>query len=218
MEHHRLVPMKPGYNPMLFEELYERTKPLRRKLAFEIDARKFGVDYLEILSWFDVKFIYTFNKYFDTEPKRLLGYIINALQTYKYRVMRSSYQIKYHEHAHMLDITELYGHADISEEVNDNHLKDMYLANLLSFMREKLSDDAMFIFELETSPPAYITYQLTDLGKKENSKIPHDVIADYIGYSNSPKVIAYISDLRKDIRIVLNMAKEHFKQNPISTN
>jgi len=212
MEHHRLVPMKPGYNPALFEELYERTKPLRRKLAFEIDARKFGVDYLEILSWFDVKFIYTFNKYFDSEPKRLLGYIINSLTTYKYRVMRSSYQIKYHNHASMLDITELYDHSSIVDDTSDDSGRQDDLNRLSLFMRQTLHDDALLIFELETCPPPYILEQLKDLGKKENSKIPHELIADYLGYPDSVKFITYVSELRRDIRIALSMAKDHFNK------
>ena len=62
MEHHRLKPMG-NYPVELFNSLYAQTHGLRRKLASQIDASKFGVDYQEVLSWFDVKFLFIFSKY-----------------------------------------------------------------------------------------------------------------------------------------------------------
>ena len=215
MEHHRLKPMKDGYDKKLFAELYKKTTPLRRKLAFEIDSRKFGVDYQEILSWFDVKFIHAFNKYWEKEPERLLGYIINSLTTYKYRIMRSSYQVKYHNHANMLDVTELYDYGGPMEQEDENLTRETYLNKLMQFMKGKLNDDAILILQIELNPPLFVQEQLKDMGKKETSKIPHNIIADYLGFNNSPKVINYISELRREIKAVVNLAKEHFQTNPV---
>lgn len=215
MEHHRLKPMKDGYDEKLFNELYKKTTPLRRKLAHEIDARKFGVDYQEILSWFDVKFIHTFNKYWDTEPERLMGYIISALSTYKYRIMRSSYQAKYHNHASMVDVTELYKQSDIVL-VEDIPHRELYLNKVMEFMKDKLSDDALLVLEIELTPPPFILDQMEDLGKKETHKIPHNIIADYLGYGDSPNMVEYIKELRSQIRAGISLAKKYFEENPSS--
>lgn len=216
MEHHRLKPMKPDYDEKLFNELYKKTTPLRKKLAFQIDARKFGVDYQEILSWFDVKFIYTFNKYCDTKPDLLLGYIISSLQTYKYRVMRSSYQLKHANHANNLDITELYNYDSIIEESDNSSYKELYLNKALEFMKGKLDDNAMLIVEIELSPPPFIIDGMADLDKKEGQKIPNELIADYLGFGKSTNFIEYVKELRSDIKYVTGLAKKYFLENPIT--
>jgi len=217
MEHHRLKPMKPGYDEKLFNELYKKTTPLRKKLAYEIDARKFGVDYQEILSWFDVKFIHTFNKYWDTEPERLMGYIINALSTYKYRIMRSSYQVKYHNHASQVDITELYNHNEIVNLHETNHEeREDYLGRVMDFMKGKLTDDAILVLEIELTPPPFILDAMEDLGKKEGQRIPHNLIADYLGFGDSPNMVSYIKDLRAEIRSATLLAKKYFEGNQLT--
>ena len=77
MEEHRLTTMKEGYDEKLFNDLYEKVKPLKRKLASTISTSKLGISYDDILSWFDIKFIFVFNKYFENkEPEVLKGFII----------------------------------------------------------------------------------------------------------------------------------------------
>lgn len=216
MEHHRLKPMKEGYDQELFNKLYKETSALRRKLAFQIDSRKFGVDYQEILSWFDVKFIHTFNKYWDKEPKRLMGYIINSLQTYKYRVMRSSYQVKYHTHAHQLDITTVYGETDIKDETSEDiQRREFYMDRIMQYMKDKLTDDALLVLQVQLNPPPFIAEQMEDEGKKQNTNIPSDILIDFLGLSSSENAEAYIKDLRKQIRKATNNCAAFFSNQPI---
>src|SRR5210317_15035 len=92
METHRLKPMREGYSPELFERLFNETKNLRKSLVYQIDCRRYGVTPDIMESWFEDKFIYVFNKYFDQhEPDILKGYIINALKIFKNRVLRKAY-------------------------------------------------------------------------------------------------------------------------------
>ena len=85
MEIHRLVPMKTGYDELLFNKLYKETEALRNLLTYQIDHRRYGVTQDIIKSWFDDKFIFVFNKYYgDIEEGQLKGRIINALRTFKY--------------------------------------------------------------------------------------------------------------------------------------
>ncbi len=85
MEIHRLTPMKDGYSEVLFNKIYSETHNLRKSLANQIDPRRYGVSPDIILSWFDDKFIFVFNKHFsDKNPDILKGFIINSLKTFKY--------------------------------------------------------------------------------------------------------------------------------------
>lgn len=213
-EHHRLKALKPGFDVNLFNKLYKETKALRKKLVFEIDCRKFGVDHNEIYSWFDVKFIHAFNKYFDTQPERLLGYIINSLQTYKYRIMRASYQVKFHTHAHKLDVTTLYGNVPQEDEDTPKR-REFYMNKIVEFMKKQLSDDAFLLFEIQLNPPPYIIEQLKDEDKKENGNIPPDILADYLSLPISDNTSQYIKSLRKEIRSSTNKAYEFFGNNPV---
>lgn len=210
-ESHRLKPMAPNYDEQLFNQLFKDTKDLRRKLAFEIDARKFGVDYNEVLSWFDVKFIYTFNKYYG-DP-RLKGYIISSLQTLKLRIVKSSYQPKFELH-NSFDITELYNYEAliVEEEDIDNEAKNL-LVKAIDYIKARVSKDAYLIFELDLTPPPYILEKLAESSQKKIPKCPASIIAEYlgIGEDNLPEAINYIEELRKDVRDVVKRAQEHFQ-------
>ncbi len=225
MEHHRLKPMTDGYDKSLFDEIYKKTTPLRRKLAYEIDSRKFGVDYDEVLSWFDVKFIHSFNKFTRTFKKedtqnfdgKLMGYIINALSTYKYRVMRSSYQVKYHEHKNMVDISTYYENDDIKDtSTPDALVREAYMEKIMEYMKKELSDDALLILDIQLNPPAFISSKLEELGKKEYTKIPNDILADYLNMPLNNNVIQYLDGIKADIRRAIINARSFFTSNPFT--
>src|SRR5210317_1611613 len=89
MEEHRLTPMKEGYNEELFNRLYEELTPLKKRLASQINTKTLNIEYKELMSWFDVKFLFVYNKYVDqTNPDILKGHLINALQLYKNRILK----------------------------------------------------------------------------------------------------------------------------------
>ena len=95
MESHRLKPMVDGYDEKLFNKIYQDTELLRKKLTYQIDARKFGFDQNEIYSWFNVKLIFTFNRYYnESTPEILKAKIINSLQNFKNRIIKLSYSLK----------------------------------------------------------------------------------------------------------------------------
>src|SRR5687768_15620783 len=94
MEESRLKPMIEEYDREIFNDYYQRTAALRKKLASQIDHRRFGVDQEEIESWFTVKFIYAFNKYYHEKKDTLLGYLIKSMQLFKCRVLRKAYTYK----------------------------------------------------------------------------------------------------------------------------
>lgn len=205
MEEHRLKPMKRGYDEKLFNELYSKTEGLRKKLASQIDCRRFGVDYNEILSWFDVKFIFAFNKYYgEKEPEALKAHIINALQFFKQRILRSSYSQKSQINNRsdtLLSLDDVYGLKE--PQVDHTYDERNTLVNIgLSIMKNKLSYEAYRVLEVEINPPMYILDQLAAQDKFNTTKIPSFMIADYLGLGSDKPAIKYINTLKQEIDMV----------------
>lgn len=210
-ESHRLKEMPSGYDKALFNQYYKETKELRQKLAYGIDSRKFGVDYQEILSWFDVKFIHAFNRYYGSP--QLKGFIIRALQTYKTRIIKNSYQEK-HLINNAVDITTVYSMEGADDEVVGLELADneevennteFLIDRLKTYFKDRLSFDAYLLWEFNTFPPAYTLQQkespsarLTDEDAIDFFDLPEDC-QDFLG------------KLKKEIREVTKQAKEYFQ-------
>lgn len=204
--------MKKGYDEILFNKLYKETKALRRKLASEINPRKFRVDYDEILSWFDVKFIFVFNKYCDKyPPDRLKGNIINALQTYKYRILRKSLN---HEFSFEFeDVEDNNKLADLTQEIPDFD-RDLMYNMAVSFIKQNLSTEAYTVFMVDMQPPAYIIERMSEEGKQAYSYTPAKYIAEYLGYTPTSSNINKISSYRNEIKELVAKGKDFFKANP----
>lgn len=210
MEENRLKPMVDGYDEKLFNELYEQTAQLRKKLASQIDSRRFGVDYKEILSWFDIKFIFTFNKYFGSKDKDLLkGYIISSLQFFKNRILRSSYSKKAQVY-NTIDIEEVYNLQETTIE-HEYDEKQVFLQIALDFMKSRLSYEAYQILVIELNPPFYILDQIAKHQKYTTTKIPSSIIADYLGLDGTEGV-KYVNKLRKEIQGVLTIIAQNKTQ------
>jgi hypothetical protein len=216
MEHHRLQPMG-DYPVELFEKLYKQTHGLRRKLASQIDPRKFGVDYNEVLSWFDVKFIFLFSKYWETQRERLLGYIISGLTTYKRRITINSYQERWRDYANNLDVDSLWDNPITLDDNDEYALKrEFYMEHLDNFMKSNLSTDAYLLFNIQLTPPPFIHETMKLYGLKHNALIPCKIIADYLGLDPNQSSIAYIEGLRLEVKDVQHKCAQHFKQNPVT--
>lgn len=213
MELHRLKPMEKGYDSQLFNKLYKETTQLRKSLARQIDSRRYGVTDDVVLSWFDDKFMFVFNKHFkDKEEDVLRGFIINSLQTFKFRVLRKAYSQQAEFYTSTVDLDgerDLINIIPVSSELNS---EELFLEMAKTFMKEKLSDDAYFLFNLELNPPPYILNQLKDCSTKIASKL----FAEYLGLGNSNKALKYINSLRSEIRETTKMAREHFSNLAIS--
>ena len=214
MEHHRLKPMG-NYPVELFETLYKQTAGLRRKLASQIDPRKFGVDYQEILSWFDVKFIFIFSKYWETQPQKLLGYIISGLSTYKKRIVINSYNHKWKDYANKQDIDDMWDNPLKDDDDHSAERREFYMEKIDSFMKKYLSDDAYFLFNIQLVPPPYITEKMRQMGLKPHQNIPVNLIVDFLELEDSTASASYINGLILEIKNAKHKCTAHFKSNPI---
>lgn len=211
MEIHRLKPMKDGFDEALFNRLFKETHHLRNSLTYQIDSRRFGVTPDIINSWFTDKFIWVFSKYHgDLEEGQLKGRIINSLQTFKYRVLRKAYnkynindnQVRLDDHHDLINI------IPIKDEISEHSL---FLEMALKFLKKNLSDDAFLVLELELNPPPYILDRL----KNPNTKVPANLIAEYLDLIPNKDSINFIRDLRREKDYWIEEAKLHFNDTPL---
>lgn len=211
MEIHRLTPMKPNYDKLLFNKLYHETEGLRNSLVYQIDSRRFGVTPDIIKSWFDDKFIFVFNKYYGSVSNEVLkGYIINSLKTFKYRVLRNAYTKSnmYNDSIHIEDHENL---INIIPEDEDQIEKQELLNLALSYLKRKLSKEAFTILDIDLNPPPYISIKL----KSTNTKIPAKLIAEYLDLEIDQNSISYINELRKEVSHTISKAKIYFNHTAI---
>lgn len=213
MEESRLTPMREGYDPLVFNEIYESVKGLKYKLASGISHDRFGVERADIISWFNIKFIFVFNKYYGTMSNDTLkGFIINSLKQYKNRILRVSYQDKYANNP--IDIADLFEYRELIIEENSNDSYEFFLELASSYMAKHLSNDAFEVFQIELYPPPFILKRLLKLNPDSPrlNKIPPQLIADYLNLGTSQKAIDYIQNLRQEIKGAIEKAREFFKQ------
>ncbi|MEG1415162.1 MAG: hypothetical protein RSC49_01030 [Clostridium sp.] len=204
-ELHRLKPMQ-DYNAELFNKLYKNMRPLIRKLARNVDAKRFNVTPDIIQSYFCDKFLFVFNKYqAEYDEERLKATILSSLSTFKNRLLRNAYteQAEYNQSLAKLD--DLF---DDSKELMDNseeeRLKEERLEMLYAYMKKNLSPDAYLVFEAQLNPPPFIAEQL----RTTNSKVSTVLLLDFFEMPRTKTNSNWISDIRKDIEYYTEKAKE----------
>lgn len=215
MENHRLTPMKEGYPEDLFNKLYAETRNLRRSLAYQIDPRRYGVTRDIIESWFDDKFIFVFNKYFDNkDPDVLKGHLINALRTFKYRILRKAYN---KEGQFYESLIELEGESELINIIPDRSLEtheNIFYNLAFEFMKERLTENAYLLLQVQIDPPPYILSRI----KKCNARIPNHLYAEFldIDLGDDNKTERYIKRLKKEINLTIKGAKDYFDNNQLA--
>ena len=206
MELHRLKEMKKDYDKDLFCKLYKETEGLRNNLTYQIDSRRYGVTPDIIKSWFDDKFIFVFNKYYgDIGHDQLKAYLINALRTFKFRMLRKAYSKNniYLNEVYLEGEQELINIIPQKDEVSEY---DIFLELALKYLKKNLTDDAFLILEIQLNPPPFILSKVNN----PKTKIPAKLIAEYLELEPSKESTGYISDLRNEINYWTIQAKEYF--------
>lgn len=213
MEENRLKPMPEHYDVNLFNQIYKDTEKLRRKLAWQIDARRLGYDTKEVLSWFDNKFIQCFRIYHDQmEPNLLKAHIIKALSFFKMRILRYAYSERAKLH-NTVDVTTVYipGHEWHTELETD---KNVLLTLCMDKLRADLSYDAFQVLDTEIRTPLYVIRQMSEKGKSSNAQIPSRMIAEYLGW-NEKNCLKRVCQAREEIRNAIGEAREYFKDKAV---
>jgi len=203
--------MPVNYDQAVFEEIYKKTQQLRNKLVYGIDHRRYGVDRQEVLSWFDVKFIFAFTKYYNIygpDTELLKAHIIKALQFFKNRVLRFSYSQKNLINLNAIDIEETYDAKETRIEWQPDDTP-VYLNLATSFLKEQLSPEAYKFLLIELDPPTYILKRLSE--KEQTTKIPGNLITEYLGLDEDE-----LPRIKKEIRNGIDLASSHFQNVSLS--
>jgi hypothetical protein len=204
MEEHRLTVMQPGYDEKLFNQLYKDTEALRIKLTRQINPSLYSIEHDDIMSWFDVKFIFTFNKYYGkVNDGYLKGNIIQSLSFFKQRILRNLYAQKnqIYNSNNTVDIQEVYNLSDSSLDHRMSG-EELYRNLALAFLKDSLSRDAYTVLKIQLTPPLYILERLPE----KYTKIPKNLVKDYLGIS-----ITKLNQLYKEIEAGVLEAKFHFR-------
>jgi len=208
MEIHRLKPMKDGYDQDLFNRLYKETEGLRNLLTYQIDHRRYGVTQDIIKSWFDDKFIFVFNKYYgEITNDQLKGRIINALRTFKFRMLRKAYSKYniYNNEVRLEGEKNLINIIPIDDGISNHQL---FLELALIYLKKNLCDDSFLVLQVDLNPPPYILNKMVN----PKTKIPAKLIAEYLDLEPSRDSTLYINDLRSEVSYWVSQAKEYFKE------
>ena len=209
LELNRLKPMPEVYSKPLFNKIYAKTENLRKKLASQIDCRRFGLCYEDILASFDVKFIFVFSKFHEEPENVLLAMMLNSLQNFKCRILRSAYTKKFSQN--ILQVDDILTLEDnLTEEHPININTQNYQQQLMDFMKANLSENSYAVFELKLNPPPYIHHKLNTSVDANIQKIPDHIILDYFDLGHSQKAYKYLDAIKKEIRNTINYAKAHF--------
>lgn len=205
VELNRLKPMVDNYDKKLFNQIFKETEQLRKKLAYNIDHRRMGIENQDVVAFFNIKFVYTFNKYypeFKDDPGVLKGHIIRALQLFSNRLLKVIYSKK-NEVNNSVELTQA---AEFSIEYEDEEIDQATLKKLaMKFLKSQLSPQAYMVLTVDINPPMYV---LTHLGDKKRvpDKIPNELVADYLGFDNTE----IVQKCRKEITNKIRQARQHF--------
>lgn len=215
MEAHRLKEMPSDYDQIMFDELFKMTEGLRVKIAGEINGNPMGYDRDDILAELNVKFIHAFCRYYDEyfdDADMLLAHIINSLRNYKNKLIRRVY---YSQPAEMnkavIDIDGIDEPENIFVDVTEDPTDKLMIKAAMEYMYENLNHEAMLVFEIDTYPPEYIIEKLYATKHKNPNlnNIPAKYVAEYLGW-DSDNGTSYVLKLRRQYKLVMEMAKEHF--------
>jgi hypothetical protein len=207
-EIHRLKTMD-NYDVNLFNKLYRKLKPLVRKLAKNVDHRRYNVSQDIIQSYFWDKFIYVFNKYQgEYDEQHLQATLINSLNTYKNRLLKKAYNEQSEYYQSLTSLDEVFEadkeliDIDFEKEARDERLEKLY-----NYMENNLSPDAFLLFDIQLDPPPFIREQL----KTDNSKISIMMLLDFFELPRTKTNSNFISSLRREIDYYTKKAGEELK-------
>lgn len=204
-ELHRLTEFT-HYDPKKFNRIYNKCKPLMRRLVKQIDARRYNVTEDVIYSYFEDKFLYVYNKYQDEyDEERLKATILSALSIYKNKLLRSGYghqaewnqELASFEDVHeagkeWVDDTE---EAEFREDVHDRFHQ---------YMRDHLTPDEYLVFVTQLDPPPYIQERMT------SGRVSTEHLIDFFGLPRNKRSVNLITSYRRHIKEVLTLAEEEF--------
>ena len=207
-EINRLKELPKEYDVELFNFYYKSMTPLIRKLAKNIDPRRFNVSRDIIISYFYDKLLYVFRKYYNlsTEnPEKFKATIISSLQLYKTRLLINAYSKQSLDfNVAIASFEDCFEGAkeDLSDLSEDERVKQERISEIHEFMRANLSADAYLLFHLQMSPPPFF------YSEESKPRLTTSSLLDFFELPKTKLYIKYISTLNKEIHEAIEDMKE----------
>lgn len=204
-EVHRLKTMQEGYDEKLFLKLYKLVKPVIRNLVRGIDSRRFNISSDIITSQFYDKMLYVFNKYYGkVDEEHLKANIFRALSTYKNHLLKYAYNDKAEFNQSLRSFEDLFDNdkGDIEDDLSDSLAKEEMIKLVNEYMKDKLSPDALLVWECITTPPPYVE------NNAKFGRITNTLLVEFFNLPRNRNSVRFIGELREDINYWVNKARE----------
>lgn len=215
-ELHRIKDFNQSYNVELFNKLYKNMRPLMKRLAKQVDSKRFNVTPDIILSYFSDKFVYVFDKYQKVyDEEHLKAALLSSLSTFKNRLLRSAYTEQAEINQQVSQLEDLFDNdKEFIDDTEEYEIKENRLKAIYDYMEKHLSSDAYLIFQIQMDPPEYIRERM----KTDNSKISLMLMLDFFELPRTKRNANWISEIRKDIDYWLEKAKSDLRNKESEDN
>ena len=200
-ELHRLLPMG-SYDQGLFLRIYDKTKPLMRKLSRQVDTRRVNVTTEDIYTYFEDKFIFVFTKYHSLYDEPHLRYVIvRSLMTYKNKLVSQLYGGKSGFNQGLTSLEVLFdNNKELLDDYDEVVEKEVRLSQMREEYRKRLTPTEYLILELTLDPPPffkkgyrsgrlYSTELLAFLDIPRNKRSLKDLVLVYKNIDNATESI-----------------------------
>ena len=222
-EIHRLKPLNfSSKEEEQFERLYREARGYIRKLARNINCKKYRVSPDILVSYFEDKLLYVWDKYKDEYPdyNHLKSIVFKSLGVFKNKLLSKAYTKRaefydnlqswdamlyetVHENPYMDDEDSNDLITDIEDEVEED--KTSLLGYIDEYLKEKLTIDEYLLLSIELDPPAYFLERM----KTPRSKVSSALLIEFFELPRTKGSVALISRMRKHIREVLQETRHH---------
>lgn len=204
-ELHRLTEFT-HYDPKVFNRIYGQCKPLIRKLAKQIDARRYNVSRDIIISYFEDKLLYVYNKYQDRyDENRLKATILSSLSIYKNKLLRAAYNSQAEFNQELTSFEDvLERDKELVDDIETVEMREDIHERFHQYMREHLTEDEYLVFVTQLEPPPFIQSRMK-LGK-----VTVEHLIDFFGLPRNTHSVKMINRYRKHIKEALKLAEKEF--------
>lgn len=210
-EIHRLKEIS-NYDREEFEKLYKACTPLVKRLARNVDHRRYDVTPDVIQSYFWDKFLYVYNKYKGKgyDYNRLRATLISSLKTFKNKLLRNAYTKQAEFNQDLTSFEDIYekGEKEWEDEIDETEYKEDLSQRFNQYMRDHLTEDEFILFKTELDPPPFFEERI----KESHGKISILSLIDYFELPRDRRSAKYLSEMRSHINRVLEEAKSDFKR------
>lgn len=205
-ELHRLKVMSEDYDKKLFNKLYKLVQPVIRNLVRGIDVNRLNTSPDILISQFNDKMLFVFNKYYGTvEEEHLKANILRALSTYKNHLLKYAYSEKATFNQNLKSFEDLFDDSkeDFSDELEEQEKAKIEMWNLLkNYILDNLSPDAQLVWEVTLNPTPYIEMNA------KYGRITNTLLVDFFDLPKTRDSVRYIGELKEEIQSVMEKAKK----------